>query len=911
MPMDDIFADSPFDNSTFFPEENSNHCCQAPATTTAGRTLPCQVADVILRDSSDELSNTATTSSTTTNIIDLINVANGAGEESSESSEFSGNKKLSDCTANVVHKKREMRKSAELAKKRLKVDNKQGKIRKQSDDSTPEPVNTREGSCEKSDCQLDERCVLNISANCSSTKITYFHISRREHVCQQCYDEFRIGKPMFERYVNWKKRWVAESRCLPCLRIFIFEEFLSFWLDCSECGKFRRITRSKDSDLTPEIISCFKCAHAFPPGFENPCAVPEELEVQDTKTVPLVYIKSLEAPPLLHNSPAIFFLEDNYFYDELGISPIHAHFVPKECKTTDFMFPFNIPDLQSKAFSLRPDALEYDEVYAFGEFSGEQMLYLAMRNLVIALWSLNPMEYLDYKKCFSHLICPGLARIWYSTQLKRVIDYLTLKSVINYGILPTPRNTLLSSRKANGMEVVVVGGGISGLGAAHQLRAFGAKVVLLEAKAKLGGRMLDDWSLGVAVGRGAQLITGTVNNPIVVMCEQIGLPYRMLSDECPLIDAHTGRLVTPIADRVVDEHFNCLLDIIGHWKNDERAAADASLYSQIDELHAHLLKHIDFRWAKEFDRVLQWQIGNVEFSCGALLSQVSAKNWDQNECVGQFAGAHALLSNGSAELIKNLADGTDIRCGHQVAQIDYSNQRKVIVKCENGKLFTCDKVLLCLPLTQYQNGHIQFVPELPERKQQAYSSLGSGLIEKVAVRFPRRFWSSLTESNGAAVDYFGHVPKSEQQRGLFNMFYDFSTRGSPRKQQHYVLMSYVCGESVDLVNRMSDVEVVDEFVSTLQDLFPDENIPAPTGHLVTHWGRDTHIGMSYTYVKLGASGNDYDELARTVDGRLYFAGECTNRFFPQTITGAYISALRESSKIVEDWLQQRLQQYAA
>ena len=103
-----------------------------------------------------------------------------------------------------------------------------------------------------------------------------------------------------------------------------------------------------------------------------------------------------------------------------------------------------------------------------------------------------------------------------------------------------------------------------------------------------------------------------------------------------MIDAKSGRLVTPVSDRVVDEHFNCLLDIIGHWKNEENVK-DVDLLcklyiviikhiflAQIHDLHEKLLKHIDFKWAKEFDRLLQWQIGNVEFSCGALLSEVSA-----------------------------------------------------------------------------------------------------------------------------------------------------------------------------------------------------------------------------------------------------------------------------------------------
>lgn len=94
---------------------------------------------------------------------------------------------------------------------------------------------------------------------------------------------------------------------------------------------------------------------------------------------------------------------------------------------------------------------------------------------------------------------------------------------------------------------------------------------------------------------------------------------------------------------------------------------------------------------------MNWQIGNIEFSCGSRLSDVSARNWDQNEALGQFAGDHALLSEGSGRVITGLADGLDVRYKHSVNRIEYGKKtRKPVVYCDNGKRFYCDKVTILL-----------------------------------------------------------------------------------------------------------------------------------------------------------------------------------------------------------------------
>ncbi|RXN13440.1 Lysine-specific histone demethylase [Labeo rohita] len=110
-------------------------------------------------------------------------------------------------------------------------------------------------------------------------------------------------------------------------------------------------------------------------------------------------------------------------------------------------------------------------------------------------------------------------------------------------------------------------------------------------------------------------------------------------------------------------------------------------------------------------------------------------------------------------------------------------------------------------------------------------------------------------------------------------------------------MTVITGDALSLLRDLQDSQVVDLCMSVLRELFQEQDVPDPVRFFVTHWSRDPWSRMSYSFVKTGGSGEAYDIIAEDVQGKLFFAGEATNRHFPQTVTGAYLSGVREASKI--------------
>uniref|UniRef100_A0A3B4Z7Y7 [histone-H3]-N(6),N(6)-dimethyl-L-lysine(4) FAD-dependent demethylase n=1 Tax=Stegastes partitus TaxID=144197 RepID=A0A3B4Z7Y7_9TELE len=708
--------------------------------------------------------------------------------------------------------------------------------------------------CEKAGCSaMYPVCFASASERCAKNGYTsrWYHLSCGEHFCNECFDHYyRSHKDGYETFASWKKVWTSNGKSEPSLKAFMADQQLPFWVQCTkpDCRKWRQLT--KEIQLTASLAASYRCGMKFNNiKSEGPdqCSQPEDLRVAEVTDS--WWHSMLILPPLFKESPASPFLAA-YYPDCVGMSPSGSSMSQTElradhCRTVQpqslcpYFQPFYQPNECGKALCVRPDMMELDELYEFPEFSRDPTMYLALRNLILASWHKNCKEVLTAQKCALHIIVRGLVRVRCVQEMDRVLHFMTRKGLINTGVLAVKRPLLPERYRSK--NVIVIGAGASGLAAARQLQNFGTQVAVLEARDRIGGRVWDDTSLGVTVGRGAQIVNGCVNNPIALMCEQVRI-------------------------HLLKHHLWVVLHIFPHFRLIFFYCNEKCLHvvsaEKVQEVKKNFLQESGIQFSELEEKVLQFHLSNLEYACGSTLDQVSARSWDHNEFFAQFSGDHTLLNKGYSVLLHKLAEGLDVR-----------------TKCP---------VLVTVPLTLLQKNLIQFNPPLPERKLKAIHSLGVGIIEKIALQFPYRFWDNKIQG----ADYFGHIPPGPEKRGMFSVFYDLDPQG-----KQAVLMSVITGDAVPAVRDLEDKEVVDECMKVLRELFKEQEVPEPVQFFVTHWSKDMWSQMSYSFVKTGGSGEAYDILAEDVQGKVFFAGEATNRHFPQTVTGAYLSGVREASKM--------------
>ncbi|MFD6354854.1 flavin monoamine oxidase family protein [Nocardia tengchongensis] len=422
-------------------------------------------------------------------------------------------------------------------------------------------------------------------------------------------------------------------------------------------------------------------------------------------------------------------------------------------------------------------------------------------------------------------------------------------------------------------RVIVVGAGIAGLAAARSLADRGHDVVVVEARDRIGGRIRTSghWADAPA-DLGATWIHGVDGNPITDLARKAGAATVPTSYENGTDYGTDGH---PVDDATAAA--------IGHWR-DRIAKALRDVQDQDDdETHDTSVRTVAqqaVNWPAlgDPDKALVSSVLNdYEHEYAGSVDELSSLYFDSD---ARIKGKDVLFPGGFTAITEFLAAGVTVRTGQVVERIEWNDAGVGVTT--RSDTFHGDHVVVTLPLGVLQSGAVEFTPGLPTDKAAAVEHLGMGVLDKCYLRFPTKFWPD--------TDWLTYVPRLDNA-GQWGQWVNFSRAcGQP------ILLGFNAGDFGRSSENSSDADLVASAMSTLRTMY-GPSIPAPLDYQLTRWSQDPYARGSYSFNKIGSTPAMRDHLAASIDDRVHFAGEATDRNSFGTVHGAYASGVRAARQI--------------
>ncbi|MDR1990168.1 MAG: FAD-dependent oxidoreductase [Acidobacteriaceae bacterium] len=440
------------------------------------------------------------------------------------------------------------------------------------------------------------------------------------------------------------------------------------------------------------------------------------------------------------------------------------------------------------------------------------------------------------------------------------------------------------STHLNGVSVIVAGAGLAGLAAARELAANGARVTVVEARDRVGGRvytLADGFIEGQHAEAGGDLIDED-HTALIHLTEELGLPLARILRKgfgyARLAANGKVRIQRPSSARgwtrlsaALEPHIRAYR--IGERRWDTPVAADLasrSVAEWLDAMQADEELRATAKGLRGF-----FLADPDELSLLALVDQFSGEETSWPSKMYRVEGGNQRLAAAMAAAL-----GDRVKLGTEIVAVSQRG-RRVRASLKSGRLtadLLADYMIFAIPATLLRR--IPITPALPVHQHQAIAKLAYGRATKTLVQFAERFWRSATRPRafGSPLPAGAVWDANEEQRG-----------------RPGILSLLAGGSASDATAAIVERDGVEALARSLEWLgVKDTTLVGSRQH---RWEADTWSRGGYAVFD-----HTFDPALRgwlaQPFGKLFFAGEHTSLKYQGYMNGAVESGQRAAAEVI-------------
>jgi monoamine oxidase len=443
------------------------------------------------------------------------------------------------------------------------------------------------------------------------------------------------------------------------------------------------------------------------------------------------------------------------------------------------------------------------------------------------------------------------------------------------------------------VDVLVVGAGLAGLSAARALESSGASVQILEARDRVGGRILNTTlSTGDPIEKGGEWV-GPTQTEILALADAVGVETFPTYNTGNNLSLYQGNIGTYPADGLPPVGSADLAETLTAIGEIEDWAAQIGTESPWE---GELARDLDRQTVEEWMRNRLTTDGALHLFNLIVKSVFAVEPRDVSLLfftfyVGSAGGILTLTGvTGGAQEARFVQGSQEIaiRVASELnSSIGFNRPVTRIQECDGGvrvwaetERFTAGRVIVALPPTLA--GRIFYEPALPAQRDQLTQRMPMGSIIKVNVEYESPFWRN-DGLTGQFVADTGPVR--------------FGFDNSPASGHAGVLNAFFAGEEARAWGLRTEAERQQAVLAQLDTFFGSQAL-SPAQYLESDWQAEPWSRGAYEGFTAPGVLVDYGPSLRAPLGRIHWAGTETAEQWAGYMDGAVRSGFRVANEIL-------------